>query len=347
MSNRAIVVGIQEYPELRPELNGARGDAQRFFDWVTTAGGVDGDEKKGHAKLFLSPSPRPGRALDGTPTEALIRAEFDALETEAAESPTGKAGERLYLYLSGHGFGKSIHDSALLMANATQLLTRNNVGGRAWADHFYASGYFDEVLLFMDCCRERSNATATPNGPGPGFRTPPTSSRCFYALAAQHGKLAVEREIEGVVTGVFTATLMDALSGWAADSNGNVTGDSLLAYLYSSMKQLLTPADLADKDVAQEPDLHCEPQATARSFVIVNVPQKKHKAPLDVSLKPVGTALTLMGERDGDLYAELFADISDATGVWDLDLAVGKYLLLIGDLRRTVTVTGRGGVHVA
>jgi len=98
---------------------------------------------------------------------------------------------------------------------------------------------------------------------------PPPGAQCFYGFAAKYGKLAVERTIDGQTGGVFTATLLDALKGGAAEEDGRITGETLKAYLYENMKEFLSPADLADKDIAKEPDLYCEPPED--QFVIANV----------------------------------------------------------------------------
>src|SRR6266481_899885 len=134
MPNRAIVVGIQAYPELPPALQGPKSDAKKFFNWVTTQGGVNA--AAGHATLILDDDPPAPAAVNARPTAEVIKYQFDLLEEEAVHSPNGQAGDRLYLYLSGHGFGQNLSDASLLMANATQNRTRHHVPGRLWADHF-------------------------------------------------------------------------------------------------------------------------------------------------------------------------------------------------------------------
>ena len=189
MPNKAIVVGIQAYPELPPQLQGPKNDAQMFFDWVTTHGGVNPAD----GTLILGDDPPAAMAVDGRPTAETLKDRFDRLENDALRSPDGRAGDRLYLYLSGHGFGQNLDDAALLMANATQGRPRNHIPGKLWADHFFSNGYFREVLLFLDCCRERYS-TATLNGPGTTMSAvPPAGARRFYGFATKYGKLAVER----------------------------------------------------------------------------------------------------------------------------------------------------------
>jgi hypothetical protein len=335
MPNRAIVVGIQGYPELVPELQGPRNDATKFFNWVTTAGGVAPQD----AKLILDQEPLSATALDAKPTVDAIKYEFDRLETEAT-SPTWDANGRLYLYLSGHGFGQSLDDAALLMANATMARTRHHIPGRLWADFFFANGYFKEVLLFLDCCRERYR-TALLNGPGTVVpNAPPMGARRFYGFATKYGKLAVERMIDGQQSGVFTATLLDALNGGAAEEDGRITGESLKAYLYENMSQFLTPEDRNNSDVATEPDLYCDqPEA---QFLITTVQAPKYQ--VQIPLPPSGAAgqLQLFGEQGGKKFTLIAQGAGDASLTWQLNLFRGTYQLNANGTTQIVTVKGRG-----
>jgi uncharacterized caspase-like protein len=348
MANRAIVVGIQSYPELTPKLKGPEYDARTFFEWVTTAGGVNPNPALGHATLILSSQFKPPavRALDARPTSEVIREKLEELEEIGDKAADGRAGERLYLYLSGHGFGQDLNTAALLMANATQSRTRNHVPGRLWADHFYISGYFDEILLFMDCCRER-HATAVLNGPGTvQAPRPPANGRRFYGFAAKDGRLAVERNIDGQTRGVFTATLLDALRGEAAESDGRITAESLQAYLYSNMKEYLTDNELANGDVAREPDLFFDPPTEAKNFVITQAVAPVHHVSIPLPPTPVGAPLELRGEKAGKKFALLAQGNADATGTWTLPLAAEAYVLSANGVTKVVTVKGRGVVHV-
>jgi len=343
MPNKAIIVGIQAYAELPPVLQGPKNDAKRFFDWVTSKGGVDPDPKD--AKLILGDEPPPAVALNGRPTAEAIKYEFDLLEEEAKRSASGRAGDRLYLYLSGHGFGQDLNDASLLMANATQSRTRHHIPGRPWADHFFANGYFKEVLLFLDCCRERY-LTATLNGPGTiTLPVPPPGARRFYGFAAKYGKLAVERMIDGEMKGVFTATLLDALNGGASEEDGRITGETLKAYLYENMKTFLSPEDLDDKDAAKEPDLYCDPPE--KEFVIATVTPAVF--PVTIPLPPGSETKPrqLFGEKGGKKYTQIASTAADGTLHWDLPLLRGSYQLLVNGSSWVVTVKGRGLTDVA
>jgi hypothetical protein len=339
MPNRAIVVGIRQYAELPPRLEGPKNDAEMFHDWVRKHGGVHETD----AKLILGDEPPPVAAVNANPTEEALKYEFDCLEDEALKN-NGCAGDRLYLYLSGHGFGQSLSDASLLMANATMQRPRHHIPGSLWADHFFANGYFKEVILFLDCCRERYSM-ATLNGPGNPMPVPPDGARRFYGFATKYGKLAVERRIDGVMHGVFTATLMDALNGGASEEDGRITGESLKAYLFQNMKGFLSAEDLADQDVAKEPDLYCEPPE--EEFVIATVQPKKY--PITIPL-PAGSetkSRQLIGEQGGRKFVQIANAGPDGTLQWQLELMRGTYQLLLNGDSYVVTVKGRGAVDVA
>lgn len=338
MPNKAIVVGIRQYAELPPTLEGPKNDAEMFCDWVIKYGGVD----KADAKLILGDEPPPTAALNAHPTEEALKYEFDYLEDQARAN-NGYAGDRLYLYLSGHGFGQSLSDASLLMANATMQRTRHHIPGSLWADHFFANGYFREVILFLDCCRERYSM-ATLNGPGSPVPVPPNAARRFYGFAAKYGKLAVERQIDGATHGVFTAALMDALNGGASEEDGKITGESLKAYLFENMKSFLSPEDLEDQDVAKEPDLYCEPPE--KEFVIATVPPKKYSVTIPLPVGSEAKVRQLIGEKGGKKFAKIADAVGDGTLQWQLDLMRGIYQLLLNGNSYVVTVKGRGAIDV-
>ena len=341
MPNRAIVVGIGKYPELPPELQGPKNDAQRFYDWVTTKGGVSTAD----ALLILGDEPPAALAVDGQPTAESLKNRFDRLEDDAARSASGRAGDRLYLYLAGHGFGQGLDDASLLMADATRDRPRNHIPGRLWADHFFTKGYFREVLLFLDCCRERY-ASATLNGPGTSLSAvPPAGARRFYAFGSKYGKLAVERLIDGRTSGVFTTTLLDALEGGASEEDGRITGESLKAYLYENMVGFLTKEDLDDKEIAREPDLYCD--VPEKDLVIATVPATEFAVTIPLAAGSVGSTLQLFGEKGGRKYTKIADGLADSSQRWKLTLLRGTYQLLVNTTSSVVTVKGRGVTDVA
>lgn len=341
-SDWAIVVGINDYPELG-SLNGPENDARDFHQWVLTGGEVPA----ARARLICSSDFKPPAFesyIDAKPTMEAISKEFQRLDLEAQKSENAQlgrtVGRRLYLYFSGHGFGPDLEDAALLMANATRVATGFHIPGRPWANWFLRAGYFQEVVLLMDCCRE--NYPRSPlNVPAFISLTAPDVDRSkrFYGFSAKWGKLSRERTIDGKVHGVFTAALLAALSGGAATPTGDITAFSLGSFLFNSMRKFLDPADLANEDIAQEPDLDYDPN-TGASFVIARVPPKTFPVTIRVSPPNVGQSLRVF---DGK-FALLQDTAAAASQV--LDLARGIYLCVIGGAQRPIEVDGTGGVNV-
>src|SRR6266540_812235 len=157
--DRATVVGVRVYPGLQ-DLDGPENDAIAFRDWLVdpNGGGLPGDAD--HVRLILSSDFRPpfSELAKALPTNMELERAFEWLDDQAEMNfKAGKGriiGRRLYLYFSGHGFAPGKDDAALLMANAAPRRIAQHIAGRLWAEWFYEAGYFEEIALFMDCCRD-------------------------------------------------------------------------------------------------------------------------------------------------------------------------------------------------
>jgi hypothetical protein len=154
----AIVVGVSHYPDLG-DLVAPDNDARAFFEWVTAETG--GDVPSDHARLILSshfPLPQSASAADARPNTRDVQAAFDQLDDIAqnqfAQAKGRRIGRRLYIYLAGRGFMPSPGECALLMAHATRQRAGYHIPGKLYASWFLQAGYFEEVILFMDCSRE-------------------------------------------------------------------------------------------------------------------------------------------------------------------------------------------------
>ena len=107
--NYAIVVGLNHYPGITP-LFGPENDATWFHKWLLDHSLVQ------HSELIISSHfERREDPIDAQPDTMAVDRAFERLLRIGIEK--GKAGKRLYLFFSGHGFGPTINDSALLMAN--------------------------------------------------------------------------------------------------------------------------------------------------------------------------------------------------------------------------------------
>jgi Caspase domain len=229
-TDRAVVVGITRYPDLG-DLQGPENDAQAFRDWLVdpTGGAVPAD----NVRLILSSAyPASTSVLDAEPSNAAVENAFDELY-QLGDENQGKAGRRLYIFMAGHGFAPTLTSSALLMANATHGRAGYNTAGRLYADWFRQARFFDEVVLFMDCCRE--NYPRAPLRPVPyETRTANHLARYYYGFATEWSDAARERPWNGLVRGVFSRSVLSGLRA-ASTPGGAITGASLEAFVFNSI----------------------------------------------------------------------------------------------------------------
>lgn len=319
-TDHAIVVGINHYPAYDP-LEGPERDARDFVSWLVAPDG--GGVPRENIALILSSDTDPPAlsASDAQPTTEKIHHAIDAmLDSARGQYPIGR---RLYLYLAGHGVTpqdgsmSDIRDAALLMANAA-LGRVHALPGRRYADIFARAALFEEVVLFMDCCREVIDKAPSYQPP----YTPedaPTPSRYCYAFATQWQRLAWEGPWgpDGVTRGLFSSVLLDGLRGNAAADQltGLIDSRTLAAYV----RQTLPLRDpLAS---AQQPEfLYTETPA------ITFGPSKVGRGLIQL----VSQTTDLQGVQ---LYTGSFDKVEpDRHGppLWEWRVNVGLYKLVVG-----------------
>jgi hypothetical protein len=337
----AVIVGIRHYPGIG-DLDGPENDATAFYDWaISTAGGdIPKDQV---VKIVSGDFKLPAKsARFGQPTIMHLQQEFDRFEEVAdknSEAGNGrKAGRRLYVFLAGHAYAPTLDEIALLMANATKS-NIHHFAGRAYADWFYSSGFFSEVLLFMDCCRE--NYRKAPVIPPPYVQiTGPEvvdKGKRFYGFATKWTKLSRETVIQGRVQGVFTASLMAGLQGGASVGD-RITTSSLKSYLIENMKNFLPQSDLDNPDIPREPDIY-----DPNEFVIVdNIPAPLFPVKIHIPSGYSGKEIKIVS---GMKLATVESTIATSK-IWRVKLPRGIYLALTDGLETRFEVTGVGEVNV-
>lgn len=329
-TDHALVVGLSHYPAF-PALDGPVTDAEDFYQWLIDKSG--GDVPARHIKRILSkPSRKKVTVTAGRPTAQEIEEFFFRLEDIADRNERkgdGRCvGRRLYVFLAGHGFALT-PGAGLLAANASLSRPKFHVPGLDWANLFAAGLWFEEILLFMDCCR-LTPSTFIPNPPGLQVaRNPDPARQCkrLYGFAAPQGRLALERKFGNSTRGVFSQTLMTGLRGAAADpATGEITSTSLRNYLFNNMKSFLDAADLTRADIAKEPAMEPSTAETGPSFVIAKVAVKNF--PVRIT-PPPGTKGKTINIRDGLSVSGglpvLQTRKSDGKP-WDIQLPTGNYV---------------------
>jgi uncharacterized caspase-like protein len=260
----AIVVGIATYPgfgrtETEPRnLQGPDNDAQAVYNWIVSPDG--GNVPPANVTLVRSGEyPAATSAINALPARQQITDAFERLDSLAQQNDQAglglRVGRRLYLYMSGHGFAPRRKEAAVFVANATRTRT-HHVFATRWQEWFCNAEYFDELVLWIDCCMV-FDLTVTPETAGYRILQGTSVKKMFSAYAARFPQQAVERMMpdDNRVHGVFTYTLLKALHEAVEDpAKGEVTSASVKSYLYTNMKNYMTADQRSDPSVSQEPD---------------------------------------------------------------------------------------------
>jgi uncharacterized caspase-like protein len=150
------------------------------------------------------------------------------------------------MFFSGHGItparapSPDLDDAALLMANASPSALDEHLPGHPYAEWFRNAAAFDEIVLFMDCCRDLKNNVSTI-GLSPPLVNPERRDqvRRFYAAATELDSKSWEQELDGARHGVFSFALMEGLKNDSvSDSQGRLTGSRLKTFLESRVPQI-------------------------------------------------------------------------------------------------------------
>jgi len=234
----AVIVGITSYPGLKP-LQGPENDARVFSEWVEDpAGGqVPGTNI---FTIYSSMYAQTTMAPDAHPWKGDVYAAFDKL-LDLGNKNGGRTGRRLYMFFAGHGITpeNEVDEAALLMANAARGKL-SHIPGRAVATYLRAAAYFDQVVLFMDCCRDAWGTTRLQD-PDWDIVNRSGAVEYFFGFGSQWNQKAREAQFELTrgkpeVHGVFTSHLITMLRG------GKMTAATLRRLMLNSAKRFAVPS---------------------------------------------------------------------------------------------------------
>jgi hypothetical protein len=340
----AIVAGVKTYFD--PDLGGLEGpenDANEFYQWVVSDGG--GAVARGQAQLILSSMYHVPfqSASDAMPTAEAVKASFDHLKSIADENEqngNGRVvGRRLYLFFSGHGFAPSHRDdlTAMLTADANVKQEKlSHIVCSYMADFFWRARFFDEILLFVDCCRSIMECAQLympyDDERGSDYWT----VRRLYGYGARVAKESREWKMpDGQVHGVFTRTLMDALNGAGYDPKDptKITAESLRDQLYNSFKANMAPADRDRPDLPKEPEIDYE-QKPDSNFTIASRGLLQSLLPgAKVPTFPVKIVSDTAVGKQATVRDKNFKVVARPvlSAVTDLSLERGLYAIEVGD----------------
>lgn len=346
--DHAIVVGINVYPALG-NLDGPPNDAREFRNWLVATNG--GDVPANQVSTILSADyPPPSTALKANPTVEAVQQAFDGLlELASSNSNSGlgyRVGRRLYLYFAGHGFEPQPEQTALLVANATRA-RGYHVACRWFADYFRRAGFFDEVLVFMDCCREPMSQIPLSIPPYLAMTATdaPEHGKWLTAHATKWSRSSREKLLGGQSRGVFTTALLKGLAG-DGSTTGQITDEWLANYLYDHMKDLLTPAELEDPTIPKQPDILYD-KDPANRILITTVTPSRYAASISAPAAAIGQTLTI---RDGNFAVVFQGPVSAAPAAAQLPGGFYFVQVLPSGLEAKFQLPGAaqgGAVHVA
>ena len=226
----AVLLAINRYPGLR-NLEGPENDITAFAEWLRDPNG--GNVEPANIKIVKSSDfPVATNPNDANPQEVAFKSSLDQLMRDPARNWQNRVGTRLYIYMAGHGFtaGSSVTDPALFSA-AAQNGDTSHIAGYRYASKIAHAGFFDEIVLVMDCCQDvlKASAVLEPTWTPPD-RNKTADVKLLQAYGAPRGQAAFEREETpgGPKRGFFSTVLIEALrSAKPNPASGFVTGTTL------------------------------------------------------------------------------------------------------------------------
>ena len=268
----AIVIGIDAYTGLRP-LKSAVKDAASFIEWLRRR---DGGGLTDDGQVITIPGDTPESVwLNAKPNADTVRTKLYELGINRGE----KIGRRLYVYFSGHGFTDTAEEIAMAMANAGMGFFTNSVSLNSLYNLFSQVGYFEQVVFILDCCREQTRYSFTPqeigdvqyfkkifddkNGTINGGEQPDITGtaavkvpkiRDLLVFATGYGEQSyapTDKDI-GERRGLLTTALLEGLKGQAALPDGSITAASLRGFIEKRVKELAKDNSLTQEAIVND-----------------------------------------------------------------------------------------------
>lgn len=334
MSDYALIVGIDRYPRLGDSgsalhLNGPANDADRMEAWFRSQ------------KIEVLANLK--HAMDGAtarPTQADIDNELkEILEKSKDRRERGQGplvGQRLYIYLSGHGFSPARRRGCIFTSDASGVFAAH-VQISSWIEVLIEAGCFREFVLWMDCCMNRYSQLRLHEPSAYTQSVGEVPGGVFLAFAAQRPLRAVQVPIPedgGTYHGAFTWALLEGLAGAAADANGLVTSRSLGDWLRNAQAHYIPREDLASMQVSREPDI----DEDAKLVFVRGVTPKTYPVRLSFPRELAGATVRLWSGRPPQSEERQVRP----DGTLQLCLRPGLYLVEVpeGEIRQGFEVIG-------
>jgi hypothetical protein len=265
----ALIIGINDYTPLNENglktLHGAINDANYFEEWVTN---VNGGNVPATNCFKITSIPNPLKP---------IQEEIDTAITIMINliKSSGGTAKRLYFYFAGHGLGSmdNTKDTALCLANWSELRRNTALSSEAYQDVIRQFGYFEEIIFLVDCCRN-TKINVKPMYPSfaPTLPNPAAGrTKLFVGYATQYQDQSFEIEVgDAEMRGVFTKVLIDGLKGNAKyDDKGIIDAESLKDYLIR-----FTPLEAQKQGFKQIPEIIHSFNSATPIVILANIQDK-------------------------------------------------------------------------
>jgi uncharacterized caspase-like protein len=339
----ALVIGIRRYADAADpsgwigDLNGPDNDAAAVADWLRHPDGGDlPDENIRVVRSADFPDPFTDNNSVGPQQRAIEEALNDLADLPPTVHEGQYAGRRVYIYVSGHGFGRTDDEAAIVTADAKRTRPLN-VLVTSWVSCLKDAARFQEYVLWVDACATRRPLSfLKPCDREQEVSANAGSVRQFRAFAAGYNQLAVEAQLDGEWHGVFTYALIKALEGAASrDASGAITSDGVRDYLRNNMASFMTDQQRADGRVAREPSF------AKTDPIIFAFPAQPSR--FGVTLRFPDTAIGQRATVSTDASSPLVRETTLASADWKLELPAGAYVVFLPELNKFSAFAVTGG----
>lgn len=250
----AIVIGINRYDNASVNLSSPVNDAKAVARWLVDPDGgglpVPASWRQGDFVEPVATTDLPAvleRQSQGNPVDQCIlllsevgsRSEVGQREITralvvAANFASANTGRRIYFYFSGHGVSRVANDVLMCHSEWSSFTPHANYSSSYLHSDYLnrCGGDFDEVVMWLDCCRNVSMLTVPSNSPLACYKDSNPDQKRVITYAAGHDSFAYQAdEISETGLSVFTEVLLEALRHAECQETGCVTWQSVSNYL--------------------------------------------------------------------------------------------------------------------
>ena len=259
--NYAIIIGIDHYEKkpLSAAVSDAKGFARYLFSkkLVSASAMMIDKFKDEHTEINIDNALQENTAEDNlqllisdSNNEIADNRDVDkVIDNVIQDAKKHRAKKnRLYFYFAGHGIGVSYDKTALCLRFWPNWFN-HCISSSDYKSWFINKGVFDEILIFLDCCREYDQ-NIDAKSPMPDWETPIGDKKAPNVLicnATMYGKLSYEVGADKK-RGAFTSFLMDSMNGDADINNeGRITSNDLKNHINKNFEAYANKEGKAQK----------------------------------------------------------------------------------------------------